>query len=37
MTEKKNYIMSNLSYDLGDYLQKIDIKPFQIINIKFKN
>ena len=37
MAEKKNYIMSNPSYDLGDYLQKIDIKLFQIINIKFKN
>lgn len=36
MAESRNYILSNPSYDIGEYLEKINIKSFQIITITLK-
>ena len=36
MVEEKSFEISNTKYDIGEYLEKINIKPYQIIHILFK-
>ena len=34
--EEKSFTLSPNTYDIGEYLRLLDIKPHQIINIKLK-
>ena len=36
MVEEKSFEISNTKYDIGEYLEKINIRPYQIIHILFK-